>query len=84
MSDLQKCLSAFAVAAWSGGIQGVKLAEEAIDAYLEPHRRAGTVKPALEALERAFRQVGTNSTVAAAIRIDLSGRIQTVSEAAQS
>lgn len=78
MSDIQKCLSAFAVATWAGGVPGIKLADEAVDEYLKPHIQDGTARDALELLLRAFENVRKENVVADAIRIDLSSRIRSL------
>lgn len=80
MNNLQKCLSAFAVATWTDRRDGITLADQAIDNYLEPHIEAGTSAEALKVLIQAFRNVGSENAAANAIRIDLNVRFQRLVE----
>lgn len=72
MSDIQTCLAAFAVAAWSNNDKGRDMADRAIDQYLAKFRSADR-RGALTALKVAYRNMQLDSQVAVEIveHIDL-------------
>ena len=82
MSEVQKCLSTFAVASVVNNAKSIVMADAAIDTYLGPHLQAGTTRPALETLLRALGNMRNDSAVAYAIRVDLEGRLVRVLEPA--
>ena len=82
MSEVQRCLSVFAVASGANHCRSISMADAAIDVYLKPHLREGTAKPALQSLLRAFGDMRKDSAVAYAIRTDLEGRLSRLAEPA--
>ena len=75
MSEVQRCLSVFAVAAYANNVRSISMADAAVNKYLEPHLRVGTTRAALETLLKAFGAMSEDSVVGYAIRMDLQGRL---------
>ena len=78
MSDVQKCLSVFAVAAWANTPESFDQASAAIEDYVAD-KLLGRELEALETLRSAYREMLLDSNVANAIRDDIEARIARLS-----
>lgn len=74
MSDVQKCLSVFAVAAWANTPESFDQATAAIEDYVANHSPERELE-ALGTLRDAYREMYLDSGVANAIRDEIDGRI---------
>lgn len=83
MSDIQGCLSVFAVSAWSNDEAGYRRAVDAIEAYLDDASPADQ-KAAMVALLQAYRGMPSDSHIARAINARIENRLTALADAAGS
>ncbi|HML31142.1 MAG TPA: hypothetical protein PKE16_20325 [Hyphomicrobium sp.] len=74
MSDVQACLSVFAVASWANNTQSLTQAESAIDTYVEKFQASDKLQ-ALLTLQESFSRMPLDSKVAVSIRRNIVARI---------